>query len=127
MSFVRIAFCLALLAVGLAADGDANAQQQRKPYRIYAILFRGMTEVERGFQEYFAARRIPVEITFRDLNRDASKMPGFIEEIRQTRPDLVYTWGTSVTLGVVGLSTLAYLLGTDRLPFLKNTTSEVSQ
>ena len=29
-------------------------------------------------------------------------MPGFIEEIRRVRPDLVYTWGTSVTLGVVG-------------------------
>jgi putative ABC transport system substrate-binding protein len=29
-------------------------------------------------------------------------MPGFIEEIRRTRPDLIYTWGTSVTLGVVG-------------------------
>jgi putative ABC transport system substrate-binding protein len=61
-----------------------------------------MTDVERGFQDYFAARRIPVQITFRDLNRDASRMPGFLEEIRRTRPDLVYTWGTSVTLGVVG-------------------------
>jgi molybdopterin-containing oxidoreductase family membrane subunit len=31
----------------------------------------------------------------------------------------------SVTLGVVGLSALAYLVGTDRLPFLKST-SEVA-
>ncbi|MGF2075558.1 hypothetical protein, partial [Enterococcus casseliflavus] len=61
-----------------------------------------MTDVERGFQEYFAARRIPVQITFRDLARDNSKMAGFLEEIRQTRPDLIYTWCTSVTLGVVG-------------------------
>src|SRR6185295_2920725 len=68
----------------------------------YAITFRGMTDVERGFQEYFAARRIPVQITFRDLGRDMSKMPGFLDEIRATRPDLIYTWGTSVTLGVVG-------------------------
>ncbi len=91
--------CVLLLALGLAADRDASAQ---RPYRIYAITFRGMTDVERGFQEYFAARRIPVQITFRDLNRDPSRMPGFIEEIRATRPDLIYTWGTSVTLGVVG-------------------------
>jgi putative ABC transport system substrate-binding protein len=90
---------LALLAV-LPSDGGAQTSQ--RPYRIYAITFRGMTDVERGFQEHFASRRIPVEITFRDLNRDASRMPGFIEEIRRTRPDLVYTWGTSVTLGVVG-------------------------
>ena len=30
------------------------------------------------------------------------RMPAFLEEIRATRPDLVYTWGTSVTLGAVG-------------------------
>ena len=95
----RALLCLLVLAAGLAADGDAVAQ---RPYRIYAILFRGMTEVERGFQEYFAARRIPVQITFRDLNRDPARMPGFLDEIRATRPDLIYTWGTSVTLGVVG-------------------------
>jgi putative tryptophan/tyrosine transport system substrate-binding protein len=95
---------LALLAVAftLAADGQAQAQLTTRPYRIYAITFRGMTDVEKGFQDYFAARRIPVAITFRDLNRDNTRMPGFLEEIRRTKPDLVYTWGTSVTLGVVG-------------------------
>lgn len=102
MNVLRLLACCALLAVMLGAEGDALAQAQKRPYRIYAILFRGMTEVERGFQEYFASRGIPVEITFRDLARDASRMPGFIDEIRQTRPDLVYAWGTSVTLGVVG-------------------------
>ncbi|MBL8518054.1 MAG: ABC transporter substrate-binding protein [Betaproteobacteria bacterium] len=81
--------------------GEVSAQTQR-PFRIYAITFRGMTDVEKGFQDYFTARKIPVEITFRDLNRDATRMPGFLEEIRRTKPDLVYTWGTSVTLGVVG-------------------------
>jgi putative ABC transport system substrate-binding protein len=99
VKFARVAFCMLIVAFGLAADRDAAAQ---RPFRIYAILFRGMTDVERGFQEYFAARRIPVQITFRDLNRDNSRMAGFIEEIRATRPDLIYTWGTSVTLGVVG-------------------------
>ncbi len=92
----------ALVALLLIGDHQASAQLASRPLRIYAITFRGMTDVERGFQDYFAARRIPVQITFRDLNRDASRMPGFLEEIRRTRPDLVYTWGTSVTLGVVG-------------------------
>ena len=90
-----------LLVLGATVAADVHAQGSR-PYRIYAITFRGMTDVERGFQDYFASRRIPVEITFRDLNRDASRMPGFLDEIKRTRPDLVYTWGTSVTLGVVG-------------------------
>ncbi len=102
MNALRALVSILLLAMLLAADGDAAAQISSRPYRIYAITFRGMTDVERGFQDYFAARRIPVQITFRDLARDATRMPGFLDEIRRTRPDLVYTWGTSVTLGVVG-------------------------
>jgi len=92
----------AALLVGLGLLGAGAAFAQQAPYRIYAITFRGMTDVEKGFQDYFTARGVPVQITFRDLARDASRMPGFLEEIRRTRPDLVYTWGTSVTLGVVG-------------------------
>jgi putative ABC transport system substrate-binding protein len=99
---IRALLAFLALAATLTLEGDAFAQISSRPYRIYAITFRGMTDVEKGFQDYFTARRIPVQITFRDLNRDASRMPGFIEEIRRTKPDLIYTWGTSVTLGVVG-------------------------
>jgi putative ABC transport system substrate-binding protein len=99
---LRLLATILALAAAAATFGDVQAQGSRPAYRIYAITFRGMTDVERGFQDYFAARRIPVQITFRDLNRDPSRMPGFLEEIKRTKPDLVYTWGTSVTLGVVG-------------------------
>jgi putative ABC transport system substrate-binding protein len=103
-----------LIVAALAATlpvlpfGSAHAQQQPRarrpgaPFRIYAITFRGATDVERGFAEYFSSRRIPVQIINRDLNRDMTLLPGFLDEIRATRPDLIYTWGTSVTLGVVG-------------------------
>ena len=90
---------------GAAFAVDTPAAQRRpanKPFRIYAITFRGMTDVEKGFEEYFASRKIPVQITYRDLNRDVSKMPALLDEIRATKPDLIYTWGTSVTLGVIG-------------------------
>ena len=97
---LRAIFLMAVFALGIVSDGAA--QDRPRPYRIYAITFRGMTDVEKGFTDYFTSRRIPVEITFRDLNRDASRMAGFLEEIRQTKPDLVYTWGTPVTLGLVG-------------------------
>ena len=93
-------------AMAAALPGAALAQKaverQGRPFRIYAITFRGMTDVEKGFEEYFASRKIPVQITYRDLNRDNTRMPGFLDEIRATRPDVVYTWGTSVTLGVTG-------------------------
>jgi putative tryptophan/tyrosine transport system substrate-binding protein len=102
---------LAASAAGLLLPAAAWAQTAKparaslaagKKFQIYGITFRGMTEVERGFEEYFASRKVPVQITWRDLNRDPNRMPGFLEEIRQTKPDLIYTWGTSVTLGVVG-------------------------
>ena len=98
---MRAVLLLAVLAFAMAGDVAAQARGA-KPFRIYAITFRGMTEVEKGFVDYFTARRIPVEITFRDLNRDPSRMQGFVDEIRATKPDLVYTWGTPVTLGLVG-------------------------
>ncbi len=101
-AMIRALLAVFALAATLTLEGDALAQISSRPYRIYAITFRGMTDVEKGFQDYFSARRIPVQITFRDLNRDMSRMPGFIEEIRRTKPDLIYTWGTSVTLGVAG-------------------------
>lgn len=108
----RRAWLAAALAVALPGTtlGIANAQEasaatkrpSTRPFRIYAITFRGMTDVEKGFEEYFTSRKIPVHITYRDLNRDATRLPAFLEEIRATRPDLIYTWGTSVTLGVLG-------------------------
>ncbi|HZN23669.1 MAG TPA: ABC transporter substrate-binding protein [Burkholderiales bacterium] len=79
-----------------------SAATHRRPFQVYAVLFRGMTDVEKGFEDYLASRKVPVQITYRNLNRDPARMPGFLDEIRAMRPDVVYTWGTSVTLGVVG-------------------------
>ena len=95
-----------LLAATLAAAAPAafanTAAKPNKPLRIYAILWRGQTDIEMGFEEYFASRKLPVQITSRDVARDPTKLPPLLDEIRATKPDLIYTWGTSVTLGVVG-------------------------
>lgn len=94
----------ALLALPLAAPAaHAVAPVARPgPWRIYAVTYRGRTDVERGFADYFAARGIAVEITWRDIALDPSRLPGLVDEIRRERPDLVHTWGTGVTLGIVG-------------------------
>jgi hypothetical protein len=44
---IRALVALILVAFALVADGDANAQLITRPYRIYAITFRGMTEWKR--------------------------------------------------------------------------------
>jgi len=100
-----LAVALPGTTLGIANAQEASAATKRpstRPFRIYAITFRGMTDVEKGFEEYFTSRKIPVHITYRDLNRDATRLSGYLDEIRASRPDLIYTWGTSVTLGVLG-------------------------
>lgn len=97
MSCVRMLLTLVLVLASFSAAAASD-----RPYRIYVITFRGLTDVEKGFEAHFRSSKIPVEIIYRDLARDSSRLPGFIDEIRRIRPDLVYTWGTSVTLGVVG-------------------------
>ncbi|MBL8329508.1 MAG: ABC transporter substrate-binding protein [Rubrivivax sp.] len=92
-------------AAGVAVTPGLVAAELKpagRPFRIYAITFRGMTDVEKGFVDHFQSRKIPVQITFRDMNRDPSRLATFMEEIRATKPDLIYSWGTSVTLGLVG-------------------------
>jgi putative tryptophan/tyrosine transport system substrate-binding protein len=93
----------ALLA--LAAVGRPRAQMGRtfeRPFRVYMILHRGETEVEDGFMTYFRDRGIPVEYLIRSIERDRDRVPGFVAEARELRPDLVYLWGTPVTVGAVG-------------------------
>lgn len=99
VGMLLLAFFLIAPTPTAAQAGDGT---QKKPFRIYSVTFRGKTEVERGFRDYFASRRIPVEIIERDIARDNTKLPGLLEEIRRIKPDLIYTWGTSVTLGIVG-------------------------
>jgi putative ABC transport system substrate-binding protein len=72
------------------------------PPRIAMILWRGETEVERGFRNYLAERKVDAHIEVHDLDRDLARLPEVLNRLRANPPDLVYTWGTSITLGVAG-------------------------
>ncbi|WP_050408135.1 ABC transporter substrate-binding protein [Massilia sp. NR 4-1] len=86
--------------MALAALPGALAQV--RPQRVYMILYRGETGVERGFRDYFTLNRIPVEFIIRNVDFDASKVPALIAEARELKVDLVYTYGTAVTMAVAG-------------------------
>jgi putative tryptophan/tyrosine transport system substrate-binding protein len=92
---------LAALAAAAAGAWMPGAIAAR-PWRIYMVTWRGMTDVERGFEGYFAQRGIPVEYTWRDAGQSPARVAEFAREARELRPDLVYTWGTSATLGMAG-------------------------
>eukprot|EP01034_Spumella_vulgaris_P025812 gene25812-32307_t len=99
-----------MLALGSALP-RAVAQQSPSPVppaaaihppRIYMILFRGETAVEKGFRDYFSVNGMPVELIVRDVALDVGKVPQLIAEARAMKADLIYTWGTPVTLAVAG-------------------------
>lgn len=96
-----------LLSLGIGAGtasliGLHAARAQDRPFRILMITFRGETDVERGFRDFLTANEIKTEIIARDVNGDARRVPEMIADLATLKPDLIYTWGTPVTLGVVG-------------------------
>ncbi len=95
----RLLAAAGALALAVAAPPLAAA---RRPYRIAGVTYRGRTRVEDGFEAYLAARRIPAELLWHDIGRDRARLPAVVDEIRRQAPDLVYTWGTTVSLGVLG-------------------------
>jgi putative ABC transport system substrate-binding protein len=79
-----------------------SPQAAPRPPRIYMILFRGETAVEKGFRDYFAVNGMAVELIVRDVALDVGKVPQLIAEARAMKVDLIYTWGTPITLAVAG-------------------------
>jgi len=103
---VQLAALILCSVFGLAApQGLAQTTgdlQAAAPFRIFAVVWRGETEVEQGFRDYLTQRGIPFEMTVRNLNLDRGNAPSIVQEIKRVRPDLVYTWGTGTTLSIVG-------------------------
>ncbi|MEM8553474.1 MAG: ABC transporter substrate-binding protein [Pseudomonadota bacterium] len=69
---------------------------------VFMVLWRGETEVEAGFFDYFAENERAIRFTVTSLGRDRGALPAILEQIEAEDPDLVYTWGTSTTLGLAG-------------------------
>ena len=103
---IRLAALILCGILGLpASQGQAQTSgdpQAVTPYRIFAVVWRGETEVEQGFRDYLTQRGIPFEMTVRNLNLDRGNAPPIVQEIKRVRPDLVYTWGTGTTSSIVG-------------------------
>lgn len=71
-------------------------------YRIYLALYRGMTPAEQGFMDYLRDHDLKVEFVVRDAHNDPGAIPAMRDEIRALRPDLVYSFGTTLTLALAG-------------------------
>lgn len=69
---------------------------------IFMVVWRGCEEACEGFKSYIKDSGVPATIIVRDANRDKNKLSAFVEEAKTLNPDLVVTWGTSVSKGIIG-------------------------
>lgn len=83
-------------------DAALAATEPRRVPRVMMMLFRGWEEACDGFADYFAARRMPVELIVRDAEQNLANVARFVEEANDTRPDIVYLWGTSLAIAALG-------------------------
>ena len=93
---------LGMVAFAALTGVVSTDQHEAKPFHIFAVVWRGETEVEEGFRDYLQRSGVPFEMTVRNLNLDRGNAPPIIEEIKARQPDLVYTWGTGTTSSIVG-------------------------
>ena len=93
-----IALCIALAT----SFGNTASAADAKPYRITMVLFRGCEQACQGFKDYIADHKIPAEIEILDCETDLTKIPGFVAKVKASKPDLLVTWGTTVSLDMLG-------------------------
>jgi putative ABC transport system substrate-binding protein len=97
--FVKLKTVLVIATLTLTLH-PALAQEDTK--LVYGFFWRGCEETCQGFQDYFSEAGIDAKIEIRDAAQDRSKLPGFLQEARDAGADLILTWGTTVTLGIIG-------------------------
>ncbi|WP_207461223.1 ABC transporter substrate-binding protein [Azospirillum sp. SYSU D00513] len=82
--------------------GPSGPAAAREPYKIMMVLWRGCEDACRGFQDYLRAQDIPVDYLMRDVKQDPLALPRLVAEARAFQVDLVVTWGTTASLGMLG-------------------------
>lgn len=85
---------LILLTLGAPATALANR-------KVMIITNRGCEEICRSFQQNLQSQG-DVSFVVRDIGGDVARIPPLIAEARALKTDLIATWGTGVTLAVVG-------------------------
>ncbi|MCL9783158.1 ABC transporter substrate-binding protein [Vibrio sp. S4M6] len=83
----------------------ANAQQatsnQPEKKHVVMLLWRGVTNAEKGFMDYLSAR-VNVEFIILNADRNKDKLKEYIRTIDSYHPDLIYTFGTTISRELLG-------------------------
>jgi len=98
-SVIRSVVVIVVLALGATA---ALAQSADDATMIVMVTFRGCEEACEGFQDFVEQSGMNAEVIVLDIARDKELIPAMRDEVRRLSPDLLVTWGTSVTRGMIG-------------------------
>ena len=96
---------LVALALGPAAaqsDGAGAPRSAQDVKQVHILTWRGCEQVCNAFQTFLVSRGLQVEFTVLSAERDRANLPQMVADTKAARPDLVVTWGTTVTLATVG-------------------------
>ena len=99
MTAAAAGLCSAWAASSPAAKVQAK---QNKRFRVLMVTYRGTTDVDHGFQASLQDAGLNVEFILRDVQQDVSRVADILNALPDIAPDLIYTWGTPVTLAVAG-------------------------
>lgn len=93
---------LALWLLSAPLGWAQGAFTPENPARIHMVVWRGCEEACQGFSRYFEDRGLPVEVVVTDVARKKALLPEVRAALIAERPDLVVTWGTSVSVEILG-------------------------
>ncbi|QUS54076.1 ABC transporter substrate binding protein [Pseudovibrio brasiliensis] len=83
--------------------GATNAEEDTtESYQVHMVVWRGCEEACKSFIHFFKSRKLPVNVTVTDVAKDKSLLPKVKQQLIEERPDLVVTWGTTVTRSLIG-------------------------
>ena len=71
-------------------------------YRIAMLVYRGCEDACQGFIDYLKLRKVPARVDILDAATDSDRMFAHIAKVKREKPDLVVTWGTTVSLEALG-------------------------
>ena len=90
---------LPLVSIGRTTHAAIGPPQS---FRIVMLLPHGWTDAASGFRDYLAQRGIVAELIKRDAAGDLSRIAGFVKEINNSPPALVYISGGAGALEALG-------------------------
>jgi len=84
------------------SPAEITKVDNKKKFTIYMVLWSGPTLIESGIKSYLEENKVDVDYIVRDCKADLKQCHALVKEIKEVKPDLIYTWGTPAALAVGG-------------------------